>query len=116
MNDQADDRVPVRFGPPRGDEAVLVEGDADVPSARVVARFRLAPARRGHPAFCSCCVPRGAVAEALARLFLARARGEAPWFCSVAVLATPEGLAAVRAALADDQVSRARYVLSVTNC
>ena len=61
---------------------------------------------------CRCCVPRGPVAEALGRLFLARARGEVAWFHSIAVIATPAGEAAVRAALAGDQVAAGRFRLA----
>ncbi len=79
---------------------------------RPVARFRLAPGLAGHAPGCACCVPRGPVAEALGRLFLARARGEVAWFRSVAVLASLAGEAAVRAALAEDQVSAGRFRLA----
>jgi len=51
-------------------------------------------------------------AEALGRLFLARARGEVAGFRSIAVIATPAGEAAVRAALAGDQVSAGRFRLT----
>ena len=111
MNQTADDRIPVRFGEPRPGEAVLVEGLAAVPPGHPVERFRVAPGLAGHPFGCACCVPRSPVAEALGRLFLARARGEVAWFGSVAVVATPQGETAVRTALADDQVSAARYLL-----
>ncbi len=107
-----DDRVPVRFGDPEADEAVLVEGEATVRCGRTAARFRLSPAMAGHAMGCACCVPRGPVAEALGRLFLARARGEVALFRSVAVLATPAGEAAVRAALAEDQVAAGRFRLA----
>jgi hypothetical protein len=111
MNQPADDRVAVRFGPPAADEAVLIEGDAST-CGRPVARFRLAPALAAHAPGCACCVPRGPAAQALDRLFLARARGEVAWFRSVAVQATPAGEAAVRAALAGDQVSSRRFRLT----
>ncbi len=116
MNQTADERVPVRFGAPAADEAVLIEGVAGAPTGRAVAWFRLAPGLAGHFPGCACCVPRGPVAEALGRLFLARARGEVAWFRAVAVLATPAGEAAVRAALAGDQIAAARYFLSVKDC
>jgi len=111
MNHEADDRVSVRFGTPEGSEAVLIEGDAADRSGRPVARFRLSPRLAGHAPGCVCCVPRGPVAEALGRLFVARARGEQPWFSSIAVLATSAGEAAVRAALAEDQVCAGRFRL-----
>ena len=49
---------------------------------------------------------------ALGRLFLARARGEVAWFHSIAVIATPAGEAAVRAALAGDRVAAGRFRLA----
>ena len=94
------------------DDALLIEGVAPAPVGHAVERFRLSPRLAGHPLGCPCCIPRGPVAEALGRLFLARARGEAVWFRSVAVLATPAGEAAVRAALAEDQVSAGRFRLA----
>lgn len=113
---RVDGRVPVRFGSADTagrDEALLVEGDAAVPTGHPVARFRLIPGVMGHPVGCACCNPRGPVAEALGRLFLASARGEAALFLSVvAVVATPTGEAAVRAALAEDQVSAGRFRLA----
>ena len=66
MNQPADDRVAVRFGPPAADEAVLIEGDASA-CGRPVARFRLAPALAAHAPGCACCVPRGPAAQALDR-------------------------------------------------
>src|SRR3954469_5256290 len=108
----ADHRMPVRFAPADAagpDEALLIEGDASAPVGRAIAWFRPAQGLAGHPFGCACCVPRGPVAEALGRLFLARARGEVGWFGSVVAVATPPGEAAVRAALADDQVSAARF-------
>jgi hypothetical protein len=116
MMNEADGRVTVRFGSAAGagpDDALLVEGEAPVPVGHSEARFRLAPGLPGHPAGCACCTPRGPVAEALGRLFLARARGEVAFFRSVvAVVTTPAGEAAVRAALAEDQVSAGRFRLA----
>jgi len=112
MNQPADDRVTVRFGPPEAADALLTDDPAVTSPARAVAHFRLAPALAGHRPGCTCCVPRGPVAEALGRLFLARARGEVAWFRAVAVLATPAGEAAVRAALATDQLAAARFRLA----
>ncbi|MDE8347216.1 MAG: hypothetical protein POH28_13745, partial [Acidocella sp.] len=57
----------------------------------------------------ACCAPRGAAAEALSRLFLARARGEVALFSRVVVMASAAGVALVRAALAHDAVTRARF-------
>jgi hypothetical protein len=116
MVESSDDRVPVRFGSVDAagpDAALLVEGDAVVPAGHAVVQIRLGPGLTGHPFGCACCVPRGPVAEALGRLFLARARSEVAFFRSVvAVVATPAGEAAVRAALAEDQVSAGRFRLA----
>jgi hypothetical protein len=112
VNQMADDRIPLRFGQPEAGEAVLIEGDAATAPGRPIARFRLVPGLAGHVLGCACCVPRGPVAEALGRLFLARARGEVAWFHSIAVIATPAGEAAVRAALAGDQVSAGHFRLT----
>ena len=116
MVELPDDRVPVWFGSGEAagpDAALLVEGDTVVSAGHVMARFRLGPGLTGHPVGCTCCVPRGPVAEALGRLFLARARGEAAFFRSVvAVVATPVGEAAIRAALARDHVSAGRFRLA----
>lgn len=109
-----DSRLWVRFGTLQDaapEEALLLEGDlpADRPAA---ARFSVAPRLGSHPAGCPCCAPRGPVALALGALFLARARGELPWFRSVvAVTRTASGAAAVRAALAEDAVTAARFRL-----
>jgi hypothetical protein len=92
-------------------DALLIEGDtpADRPAA---ARFTLPIRIPAHPLGCLCCAPRGPVAEALGRLFLARARGELPWFRSViAVTCSAAGGDAVRAALATDVVTTARFRL-----
>jgi hypothetical protein len=107
-----DDRVPVRFGRAGPHEAALIEGDAAAAVGRPVVRFVLSPGLPGHLAGCACCVPRAPVAEALGRLFLARARGEVAWFRAVAVLASPAGEAAVRAALAEDRVAAGRFRLA----
>jgi hypothetical protein len=111
MNPLSDDRIPVRFGAAGPDDAALIEGDLAVSPDQPLARFRLIPGRLGHPFGCVCCVPRGPVADALGRLFLARACGEVRWFCAVAVLASPAGEAAVRAALAEDRIVAARFRL-----
>jgi hypothetical protein len=116
MIEPSDDRVPVRLAAAdtaRPDEALLVEGTAAVPWGRPLARFVPLPGVFGHAPGCTCCTPRGPVAEALGRLFLARARGEVAFFGSVvAVTATAAGEAAVRAALAEDQVSAGRFRLA----
>jgi hypothetical protein len=116
MVNEADGRLAVRFGlgeDAEPGEALLAEGEDPLPPGHPVARFSLRPGLRGHPIGCACCSPRGPVAEALGRLFLARARGEVAFFRSVvAVTATPAGEAAVRAALAEDQVSAGRFRLA----
>jgi hypothetical protein len=111
-----DSRILVRVGDP-GDSgvfALLIEDGAPaiaVPPGQSVVRFAV-PATR-HALGCACCPPRGPVAQALGRLFLARARGEAALFDTVvAVTHTPAGEAAVRAALDQDVVTRARFRLA----
>lgn len=108
----SDGRIGVRFGA-AGDagpeDALLIEGKAlaDRPAA---AWFRLPVRIAAHPVGCTCCAPRGPVAEALGRLFLARARGELPWFRSVVAVAhSAAGAEAVRAALVGDVVTAARF-------
>lgn len=118
MMETDDGRVGVRFGA-AGDagpeDALLIEGiaagEGGVPADRpAVARFTVPVRIAMHPLGCACCAPRGPVAEALGRLFLARARGELPWFRSVvAVTHSAAGAAAVRAALAGDVVTVARF-------
>jgi hypothetical protein len=107
-----DGRIWVRFGTvdeAEPGEALLIEGQVPT-GGPAVARF-VVPARiGGHPAGCNCCAPRGPVATALGALFLARARGELPWFRSmVAVTQSAAGAAAVRAAMEEDVVTRARF-------
>ncbi len=105
-----DSRVEVRFaGAAQAGAAALIEGAG--PTAGPVAHFALTATL--HVPGCACCLPRGPVAVALGRLFLARARGDAPLFDTVvAVTRTPAGEAAVRAALEDDVVTRARFRLA----
>lgn len=89
-------------------DAVLVAGDMAVTGGVACERF----GRAGNPLHgvgCACCAPRGPAAEALGRLFLARARGVVPWFSRVVVVADEGGVAAVRAALAGDAVTMARF-------
>jgi hypothetical protein len=112
MTNMGDARVAERFGAAGDagpDEALLIEGDA--PADRpAVARFVLPIRVATHPVGCACCAPRGPAATALGRLFLARARGEVPWFRSVVAITRGEaGADAVRAALAGDVVTSARF-------
>ena len=98
-----DARVPVLIGGGQeagADDAVLTEGNGD-------ARWAAATE---HRAGCACCVPRGAVAEALTGLFLARVRGEVPFFRRVIIVPHDEaGAQAVGAALRDDPFVSARF-------
>jgi hypothetical protein len=112
MVDVDDGRIGVRFGAASDagpDDALLIEGDAaaDRPLAvRFILPLRIAT----HPRGCACCAPRGPVAEALGRLFLARARGEVQWFRGVVAVTRSEvGADAIRAALAGDVVTTARF-------
>ena len=111
MTQDADARLPLRFGTldRAGPEtALLIEGDAPAPAGVAVARFALPIGFPRHAIGCACCAPRGPAAEALGRLFLARARGGI-WFREVLAVASPAGQAAVRAALAEDVVTAARF-------
>ncbi|MDR3505614.1 MAG: hypothetical protein P4L52_05180 [Acidocella sp.] len=102
-----DSRIPVLFGQqPEAKDAVLAEDGVAVPEADYVLRFAAGGA---HGAGCACCVARSPAAEALAALFRARAMGAAPYFSRVLVLASPAGEAALRAALENDALARARY-------
>jgi hypothetical protein len=111
MNPPADLKIPVLFGSLQAetDDAYLAEGDGQPEISGYVERFTLPPARFGHVQGCSCCTPRGPAAEALARMFRARATGAAPFFKRVIVRASPAGEAAIRAAIAADLLTAARY-------
>ena len=104
-----DARLPIRFGAlheRRGGEAVLSDGpDAPAPFARIETTGR------GHPAECSCCVPRSTAALALAALFRGRAVGSGPAFGSVLAVVGPDAERAIRAALVDDPLVAGRYRL-----
>ncbi len=104
-------RIPILFGiPPHADDAVLVEDGQTMPQEGYTVRFSR-PATPSHPLGCTCCTPRGPVADALGRLFRARATGAAPFFKRVVVVASPAGETAVREALAGDVMTAARYRL-----
>jgi G3E family GTPase len=83
-----------------------------MPATGYAVRFALGPGQPGHLAGCACCTLRGPAADALTTMFRARATGAAPFFTRVVVLASPDGQAAVRAALTQDVVTRARFRLS----
>jgi len=101
-------RIPINFGgTPGPDDAALVEDGHDMPPTGYALRF--SAAKPGHALSCACCSLRGPAADALGQIFIARARGQAPFFQRVVVLASPEGEATVRKALAEDVVTRARY-------
>ena len=103
-----DPRIPIVIGAvPGPGDAVLVEDGSDMPAAGYALRFTVA--KPGHGTGCACCSLRGPAADALTRLFRERATGVAPFFSRVVVLASPEGEAEIRAALAEDVVCRARY-------
>ncbi len=68
------------------------------------------PADAPHVPACDCCGGRPAAATALDRLFQRRLRGTAPWFDRVlALLEGEEARDALRSALRDDAVTRARF-------
>lgn len=88
----ADDRILVRFAPPRPGgpvpgAALIVEASALAPRGNPLVE-RIAPEQPGHGGACPCCTPRASLATALHRLFLKRARGEAAWFDRVEVRTT----------------------------
>jgi hypothetical protein len=114
MNPSPDMRIPVLFEPGQGDErdAWLVEGDRPAPAGAYTARFTLPDFPFGHAAGCACCTRRGPAAAALADMFRARAIGAAPYFRRVVVCASAAGQAAIRGALADDIVTKARFILT----
>lgn len=60
-----------------------------------------------HARSCACCAGRSPAAQALDRLFQARARGACAWFDQVVV--APDAAEEVRAALAADALSAARF-------
>jgi len=110
MQNLTDMRIPILFGgQPDPTDAVLVEGGREMPGCGYAARFALG--LPGHMLGCACCTLRGPVADALGRLFRDRATGVAPFFPRVVVLASPAGEAAVRSAITEDAVTRARYRL-----
>ena len=108
---ETDPRIPVRFGPAAAagpETALLIAGDAAAPAGIAVARFTPEPLGF-HGVGCACCAPRGAAAAALGRLFLTRARGGV-WFREVlAVTPGTIGEAEVRAAVAGDALTAARF-------
>jgi hypothetical protein len=114
MNWSLDARTPVRLlesaadAPPGA--VVLAEDGALLPASPARVERYATPVATAHPIGCACCQPRNPVAIALDRLFLARMRGTTPWFKEVLALAATEaGRAAVRAALAEDSVTLARF-------
>ena len=112
MTRQADQRIELVFGGKvEPTDAVLLAGSGPAPQAVAIERFSPTPAP-GHGIGCACCAPRSQASLALARLFLARARGEVAWFKRVVVLADPATHAALRAALADDILTRARFMIA----
>ncbi len=91
-----------------GDAAVLLAGPpVDLPAGLAVERF---DASAAHAVACSCCGGRTPAATALDRLFQARVRGTVPWFRRVLAF-TPGAEAAVRAAVEQDTLARARFRL-----
>lgn len=106
----ADMRIPIVIGgKPEPADAVLVEDGFDMPASGYAMRFALG--LPGHALGCACCTLRGPAADALGRLYRARATGTAPFFRRVILLASEAGEAAVRTALDQDVVTRARYRL-----
>jgi len=112
MVGSTDMRIPIVMGGEAGPgDAALVEDGHAMPAAGYAVRFAVWSAKPGHFAGCACCTLRGPAADALTALFRARATGVAPLFKRLVVLASAEGEAAVKAALAEDVVSAARFRL-----
>jgi hypothetical protein len=110
MTWSVDGRVLVVFGAigdAGPDDALLIEGDAAVPSGHAVARFTAS--RQPHRIGCACCAGRGEAAMALGAIFLARARGEVAFFRRV--VAVVSDIDAMRATLADDKLVSGRFRL-----
>ena len=114
-------RIPVLFGAAAAaaGDAWLVEDGAAMPPEGYAERFTLPVQKFGaagpnaaglrHAVGCRCCTLRGPAADALSRMFRARTTGSAPFFKRVVVLASPAGEAAVRQALTQEVVTKARY-------
>jgi hypothetical protein len=101
-----DPRIPVIFGQQPGPgDVVLAQASLPVPPGVHAAYFALS-----HAMGCACCVGQSPAGAALNTLFRDRATGKAPFFKRVAVLAGEAGIAAVKSALAQEALARARYV------
>jgi len=113
MKIASDMRIPVLFGDVQAgkDDAYLTEGNPEPVPSGYADSFTRPAAQFGHVIGCTCCTPRGPAADALSRLFRARATGSAPFFKRVIVRASPAGEAAIRAAIARDMLTAARYRL-----
>ena len=100
-----DARVPVVFGGIEDagpDDALLLDGDMEVPEGKVAVRLSAGSAP-AHATGCVCCVPRSAAGSALAGLFLARGRGTVTFFRRV--VAVTEDRAAVVEAIENDMLA-----------
>jgi hypothetical protein len=101
--DEAGLAAALAAGPPA---ALLVEAPpAPMPSG-AIAQVAWDATVTSHAAACACCAGRSGVALALDRLFQARARGGCGWFARVVAVGEP---GAVRAALAEDALTAARF-------
>ncbi|MDD2704497.1 MAG: hypothetical protein PHU07_04070 [Acidocella sp.] len=94
---------------PGADDAALVEEGFGLPACGYAVSF--SAGGLGHALNCACCTRQSPAADALSRAFRARATGAAPYFSRIAVLASPEGEAQIRQALATDVIANARYRL-----
>lgn len=121
MRSGSDMRIPVYFATPKNAgrdkggaarDAWLVEDGYPISEDYNSVRFSLAKSEMNwHAPGCACCGGQSPAAEALARAFRARALGTLAWFDRLIVAASPAGEQAVRAAVQQDIIARARYVL-----
>ncbi len=108
---EQDARIPVIFGQqPGADDMVLLEEGLTAPASVHILQFTTS--LPGHLPGCSCCTGRSPAATALAAAFRARAMGESHFFKQLIVISTPAGKRAIKAALTQDALCRARFRLS----
>ena len=110
-----DARIPVRFGTLQtraAHEAVLTDTGLSGPGDWACIPDAQPSHAVAHALSCNCCSPRTAAAVALGALFRTRATGTGAPFRGVLAAVGPYAEAAVRAALATDPVTVARFRLA----